>query len=202
MLRRLLKLEAQNLAELRKLVREAVRDVNEINVSNKDRFVSKVEKLSTQLDDEIAVAVNAARQLAAEFAYDEYEEEEVEYDPEDDARSGAVAASFAAAWLFAMLSVGPKGQARLTETLDVRLRRIAATEVFQAYSQAVLRIAPTRKEMLKRWNATLDLKTCATCSSLHGVTIPVNQEFKYGYEPGDVHPRCRCVLELLDVPTD
>ena len=44
------------------------------------------------------------------------------------------------------------------------------------------------------WNATFD-NTCEVCSALHGTTAPIGSSFG-GYEPGSVHPRCRCFMSI------
>lgn len=66
----------------------------------------------------------------------------------------------------------------------------------------------TGTSVMKKWNSVLDSNTCVTCSTLHGLEIPVDESFqKYvkdkeiiedlDYTGGDfayAHPRCRCWL--------
>lgn len=82
----------------------------------------------------------------------------------------------------------------------------AITESSQAFTlardQALLEFVQTQPyaalQLFKVWDATLDRRTCSICSGMHGVVVPVNDEFPAG-RPGGVHPRCRCTFQILTI---
>lgn len=140
---------------------------------------------------------------------------------EDTTAATATASSYASAWgssvLAGVLSWAddPTGDVgvRVTEsvrTTDFRLRRIATTEVAIAYNdehgEALETIARENRDarwlpaVLKCWDATLDRKTCSTCSARAGDIVPVGMPFRGGDEPGHVHPHCRCIESLIFLP--
>jgi SPP1 gp7 family putative phage head morphogenesis protein len=194
----MLQLEVKTLSKLRAAVVEA-----------SDRAESpraNVNKLGEELRSQLESIIADARDKAVQIAYDEVvdqaeefgieEPDEPEADKETEARAIAAAASILAVWLLAVLN-------NLTDIpikLDYKLRIIAATEVAHAYGQATLRtydgMKPS-KQLMKRWDATLDRKTCSICRELDGQTVPINKQFRDGLEPGDVHPSCRCVPTLI-----
>lgn len=88
--------------------------------------------------------------------------------------------------------------ARAAERLAARVDTIAATETAVAFNhgqRAAHRLADAG-EMLQRWNATLDKRTCGQCSALDGVEVPLTSSFPGGSMPGLVHARCRCFLSF------
>lgn len=56
--------------------------------------------------------------------------------------------------------------------------------------------------ILKRWNATLDKRTCPTCAGIDGEILLLGQFFDKSNPP--VHPRCRCVVGYwpIAIPKD
>ena len=93
------------------------------------------------------------------------------------------------------------------EALEAQIQTIGITEnstasgdetglLFDAVSE---RVEGTilEPELMKRWEAILDKATCATCAALDGITVPVGESFPGGEEPGDVHPRDRCIAVLF-----
>lgn len=138
---------------------------------------------------------------------------------DDEHRAAAAADSYVAAWragTAAALSKWAQATERppLTTALttstalqDHRLRRIAATEVPQAYSeehaaradQIAVQHADAKWLVLlvKCWDATLDRKLCAVCRDMNRRWAVVGTKFKGGLLPGSVHAHCRCQDSLL-----
>ena len=83
--------------------------------------------------------------------------------------------------------------------VDARVRTTAATESASAFGQAreSLQFVQTA-ELYKLWDAALDRRTCPICESAHGEMVHHSARFSYGV-PGDVHPNCRCIEELITV---
>jgi SPP1 gp7 family putative phage head morphogenesis protein len=85
-----------------------------------------------------------------------------------------------------------------------RLRMGAATESADAWGLAredVLDNFAARNPHLTQflfrvWDATMDRRTCPTCSSAHGTIVRVDEPFPAG-RPGGVHPNCRCTEQVL-----
>lgn len=104
---------------------------------------------------------------------------------------------------------GRAGGDTLAAKLDGRVKRFVATEVAQGFNTeregALLdyqrdpanRFLPV---LLRRWNATLDRRTCSACRSLDGQSAPVGMNFDGGQVPGTVHPYCRCFSTLMPIP--
>ncbi|MHC4648755.1 MAG: phage minor head protein [Planctomycetota bacterium] len=79
-----------------------------------------------------------------------------------------------------------------------RLELGAATEAadsFNAERERLLPLAP-RDAYLKVWDAVLDKRTCPVCERSHGIAVPLDEPFPAG-RPGSVHPRCRCVEQIV-----
>ncbi len=97
--------------------------------------------------------------------------------------------------------------ATATDQQDHRLRRTAATEVPQAYSeehaaradQLATKHADAKWLVLlvKVWDATLDRKLCPVCRDMDRRWAVVGLKFKSGMLPGSVHAHCRCQSSLL-----
>jgi len=131
---------------------------------------------------------------------------------EDQARAESIARNFCAAWLLAVMAAyrrdikDPVGATN--EALDYRLRRIAGTEIPHAYGRGhdewlailAVELGPEAALWAKRWDATLDMKTCRICRRMHGEVQPLGAAFTGGLLPGDVHPFCRCVPTLIPIP--
>jgi SPP1 gp7 family putative phage head morphogenesis protein len=172
--------------------------------------VAVLRDIAMKIQSETTVIILNARRAAAKLAYATVviEANLVELDEElnedDIARSQAAAMSFAAALLLALLAANILKKTSLKQVAlsqEYRLARIAATEVAEAYGQAALAAytAVPKSEYQKRWDAELDLKTCHVCRDHHGETVPLNQSFSHGDEPGAVHPRCRCQPTLVRI---
>lgn len=85
-----------------------------------------------------------------------------------------------------------------------RIELAAITEAAEAYSaERELILADTldtyphlRAQLFKTWDATLDHRTCPVCSAAHGTVVGIDEAFPDGL-PGGVHPRCRCIEQIL-----
>lgn len=114
---------------------------------------------------------------------------------EDQSRSHLVAMSLIGAVGLAALLLLRQGKAHPLQVAlaleDYRLRRVAATEVANAYSRMHYEIDPGMG-WARMWDATLDLKTCKVCKRMHGEIRALDEPFTDGLVPGDVHPNCRC----------
>lgn len=145
---------------------------------------------------------------------------------DDEAHANAVGHSFAARWAQSVLALivaaeedeDPRVQfkARLVmQRLDKRVGVIAATETAGAFNDQhdsalegelgdeVDAQGKKRKWvpfLVKRWNAVLDRRTCATCRDYDGEITPLGFEFS-GHEDGPpIHANCRCVTQLILLP--
>jgi hypothetical protein len=138
---------------------------------------------------------------------------------DDEHRAAAAADSYVAAWRAGALVAitrwtatadRPALATALTaahEQQDHRLRRIAATEVPQAYSEEHAGRADALAEqhrgkawlvlLVKVWDSTLDRKICPICADMDRRWAIVGRPFKGGLLPGAVHPFCRCLDSLL-----
>ena len=77
------------------------------------------------------------------------------------------------------------------------LERIGVTESSDSYNRTRRETAKeARVALFRRWDATLDMRTCPVCERADGMTVGIDEPFEIG-EPGGVHPRCRCSWELL-----
>lgn len=135
----------------------------------------------------------------------------------DQAYAESAAEGFVAAWRASVTLVAVrKSEAPVTRDLRTavsaqafRLRRIAATEVPQAYNvehdEGAGWVAEQHKDarwmplIVKRWDATFD-NTCTTCEEMHGRLVPLWMSFKGGLIPGHVHWHCRCLETIVALP--
>lgn len=137
---------------------------------------------------------------------------------DDAAFAQSVAHSFASSWSKSALSRTLEWEKRPANSLsaaidrtvnltDGRLRRIARTEVRQAYNaehtNATNRLlepgAPWRRFVGRRWEAKLD-RTCDRCFAHHGEVVPLGKPFSGGDEPANMHPHCRCIDTIVFLP--
>lgn len=133
------------------------------------------------------------------------------------AASDTIAATWQAAGLMnlnAALAAGTSPARAIDATsaaVDGRLRRIAATEVPQAYNDEHRRSSEDIAAelggdvgldvlLVRRWDAILDARTCQTCAARDGQVVPLGSSFKSGDEPGFVHPWCRCMSTVVAIP--
>jgi hypothetical protein len=105
--------------------------------------------------------------------------------------------------------------------LGLRNSLTVSTGSAQAATEAVLAEGRTRNEqgeqLGKMWAARMDGKdpaSCAWCRALHGMVLPLDQEFPHGgplegHQPPKVyhsllgpprHPNCRCRIVLVPLP--
>ena len=136
-----------------------------------------------------------------------------------DAESAMTTAnSFAAAWLLATTAVikstdAPSSGAavrRAVADIQWRLRRIAATEVPQAYSDEHDKgtgwIASHYENerwivgLFKRWEGMLDRRICPVCERHDGEIVLVGTSYDGDDVPGFVHANCRCIDTILFLP--
>lgn len=189
-MQRLLSTEARLLARLRTEARRAFAPVT--RDADVQPAVDSLVLAFNQaiLDGRLQAKQQAAAQVAEELDTDP---EAVSLNDEDVARARSVShSSVGALALGAMLLLRTKKQPVFIVSLDdYRLRRIAGTEVPNAFSRQHY-TAQQLDGWARRWDATLDAKVCETCKSMHGITVPAYEAFPKGLVPGDVHPLCRC----------
>lgn len=86
----------------------------------------------------------------------------------------------------------------LWDKVEVDARRIVRTEVVNAYNSAKLdlidSLAKEEPGWGKRWDATLDYRTCPFCRSFDGITVGAKENFPQGVEGPPLHPNCRCAV--------
>jgi len=74
--------------------------------------------------------------------------------------------------------------------------RIVRTETQRAYNVQLdegLRQAQRHlPDLVRRWDASLDLRICPTCQGLHGAVAEIGGAFPGGYTEAPAHPNCRC----------
>jgi hypothetical protein len=138
---------------------------------------------------------------------------------DDEHRAAAAADAYVAAWRAGALVALNRWAAdderpalasallKAHEQQDHRLRRTAATEVPQAYSEEHAGRADALAEehrgaawlvlLVKVWDATLDRKLCPVCANMDRRWAVVGGPFKGGLLPGAVHAHCRCQDSLL-----
>ncbi len=98
-----------------------------------------------------------------------------------------------------------KGHPGLGRRYRYWAERLVRTETMSAYNQVHAdhikglhgELSEFGVNIMKRWDASLDLRLCKFCRDVHGVCIPVDAMFRVGRlicpgPPG--HPNCRCVL--------
>jgi len=74
--------------------------------------------------------------------------------------------------------------------------RLARTELQHAYNVQVdagLQLAaPDVPGLLKRWDASSDLRICPRCAELHGAVRRLDEPFAPDLDTAPLHPNCRC----------
>jgi SPP1 gp7 family putative phage head morphogenesis protein len=74
--------------------------------------------------------------------------------------------------------------------------RLARTELVNAYNYAAVEgikqahVLDDRISM--RWDASLDMRVCPLCKSLHDKRVKPGEDFPGGYAHPPAHPQCRC----------
>lgn len=121
------------------------------------------------------------------------------------ARATQIAANHARDWLAAATKAEAAGAGSAapkvaTEVMRPRVVTTAATETADAYNTGRAKYLRQRSvhrvELYRIWDATLDKRTCPTCSAADGTIVGLREPFPLG-RPGGVHPRCRCTESLL-----
>lgn len=78
--------------------------------------------------------------------------------------------------------------------------RIVRTEVLNSYNvqaDGIIRdLAKNDPELQRRWDATIDRRTCRVCRDLDGETVGIGEPFPGGYKHPPAHPNCRCGLTV------
>lgn len=54
----------------------------------------------------------------------------------------------------------------------------------------------------RMWLTTIDERTCPICAPLDGQLTTLDEPWPGGYEPGEVHPNCRCAQRLVYAEDD
>lgn len=135
---------------------------------------------------------------------------------EDDTHATSAAEALAAAWqsmsvhiILRALRREDDVAAELSKTrqaIESRGIRTAVTETARAYNDeheaavtetaagdATFAAALEAAQVVRVWDAILDMRTCAVCRDMHGEIAPVGGSFRGGWEPGLTHPLCRCI---------
>jgi SPP1 gp7 family putative phage head morphogenesis protein len=73
---------------------------------------------------------------------------------------------------------------------------LVRTETARAYAEAkeagIEEAAKKHPGLERKWDATIDARTCPVCRMLHGVVAKIGAEFAPGIESPPAHPNCRC----------
>lgn len=211
---RLLMAEARTLKALRADTKAAIQSARASILIDRMRTIdamrATVPAISDAVRTNILVGRIDAKKRASETMDDELALADVDEDledpalvPNDHARAEAIAASFVAAWLMTGLALdAKKSKDPALESLiliDFRIRRIAGTEIPQAYGAWHTDLADSlaTELLVQRWDATLDRKTCALCAGMDGEIAPLHGAFRDGLIPGAVHVNCRCEPTLI-----
>lgn len=88
----------------------------------------------------------------------------------------------------------------ISEGLFARYRywgeRLVRTETQNAYNVQVDETLREAREhihdLMRRWDASADLRICAVCAELHGAVTTIDGVFPGGYASAPAHPNCRC----------
>lgn len=76
--------------------------------------------------------------------------------------------------------------------------RLVRTELVNVYNAAELealsRVNDDDPGWKKRWDATMDKRTCSQCAKLHGVIVNINENFPGGVKHPPLHPNDRCAV--------
>lgn len=92
--------------------------------------------------------------------------------------------------------------------IQYRLDTIGITETAEAFSaerDRIIRSAQPKEQtegtlvILAFWDAALDRRTCPVCERASGTVVLAGMPFQSG-RPGGVHPRCRCVVQIIAFP--
>lgn len=182
--KKLLKLEAKNLIELRKKIRMYMMGA----IAGGSLQILRVKR---DLEEYLAKELLYRKILTREARVKDLGVPIVIPNAtENDVVSATLAASsFSNAWASAQM-------ADLSFNWDSYLRRIVATETARSFSDVVDESA-TSLNLVRQWNSVLDAKTCKICRSLDGDETLPGKEFKNGFEPGWVHVFCRCYSVLI-----
>lgn len=80
-----------------------------------------------------------------------------------------------------------------SEASTNRANTIARTETAQAFEAANQQaMKESGVVQSKTWLTAQDERTCMICVPLEGTTVPLDQPFPGGVEPGSAHVSCRC----------
>jgi hypothetical protein len=116
-------------------------------------------------------------------------------------RASEVGRSYASRWLRKAETLGKPLLA--SKATQGSLERIGITESSHAFTTGrteALQRADVVGEInaVRIWDASLDKRTCPTCSAANGTIVGANESFPLG-EPGSVHAGCRCSFTLSTV---
>lgn len=74
--------------------------------------------------------------------------------------------------------------------------RVVRTETQRAYNvqldEGIREAKRTMPDLVRRWDAAMDLRGCPLCAELHGQTAEVDKPFSGGITDAPAHPNCRC----------
>jgi SPP1 gp7 family putative phage head morphogenesis protein len=69
--------------------------------------------------------------------------------------------------------------------------QVAACYTFQSLA-GYLQAREMLPDLQKRWDASIDLRTCDECAKLDGVVVPIDELFPGGIDGAPAHSCCRC----------
>lgn len=75
-------------------------------------------------------------------------------------------------------------------------RRVAVTELANAYNVQMLVAMDEMGVTMKRWDSSNDQKVCTLCRDAHGRVVPLDKHFPNGSMGPPLHPHCRCCLTV------
>jgi hypothetical protein len=116
-------------------------------------------------------------------------------------RADRVSKSFTARWFGKAQELeSPRAASAATQGSLERIGVTESSEAFTSGRTAALSDAQVVSEtaLMRAWDATLDRRTCSTCSSANGTIVGIHEAFPAG-EPGSVHAFCRCGFTLVRV---
>jgi SPP1 gp7 family putative phage head morphogenesis protein len=85
---------------------------------------------------------------------------------------------------------------RLFNKYEFWASRLIRTEVLNAYNvaadEAIVALGKDDPSLVRRWDSTLDYRTCPACGAMDGEVTGLREPFKGGIDRPPLHPQCRC----------
>lgn len=78
--------------------------------------------------------------------------------------------------------------------------RLVRTEMINAYNlhadNAIDEVHKADHRIMRRWNASLDARSCVSCRRLDNVVVGINEAFPGNIDAPPLHPNCRCAVSV------